>query len=237
MMKAVILDDEKRGSELLHNKLMSFRELEVIKVFNDPKVALKEMENLAFDVLFLDIEMPAMNGFEFLEHLGSFQFEVIFVTAYNQYTLDALRLHAIDYLLKPVDEDDLKDAIGSLQVRLEEKKKNTIKLTTNRQRIALNTAEGVHLIEKTHVIRVEALNNYSVFILINGKKIMVAKTLKEFEQVLADDNFIRVNRSTILNIDYAVKYKKGDGGSLELEDGTEIEVSPLKKDEVLRAIM
>jgi len=239
MFKAVILDDEARGSKLLNHKLEVFEDiLEVSAIYNDPLKALMGINEIEPDVLFLDVEMPGMNGFQFLEKLGSFDFEVIFTTAYDHYTLDALRLSAVDYLLKPVDQDDLQNAIVRLNRRMVEKavqKSDKLKKTSN-NRMALTTAEGVYLVERANIVRVEAMSNYSVFILSDSKKIVVSKTLKEFESSLDDAHFMRVNRSVIVNLDYIVKYRKGDGGTLEFSDGAEIEVSSLRKEELLKRL-
>lgn len=239
MLKAAILDDEIKGSKLLAHKLDVFEdELQVMGIFNDPEKALKNIEALGIDVLFLDVEMPGMNGFQVLERLGTFNFEVIFTTAYDSYTLDALRISAVDYLLKPVDQDDLHTAIDRLKRRVEEKtsyKEKKIEKKAN-NRLALPTAEGVYIIDKQIIVRVEAMSNYSVFLLSDNRKIVVSKTLKEYEPVLEDSHFMRINRSVIINLDYVVKYKKGDGGTLELADGTEIEVSPQKKDILLQKL-
>ena len=239
MLKAIILDDEVRGSKLLMHKLAPFADvLEVSAIFNDPYIALAAINELKPNVIFLDVEMPGLNGFQFLEKLGSFNFEVIFTTAYNQYTLDALRLSAVDYLLKPVDENELENAIRRLLKRMEEKSALIIGKTkkTNINRMALTTAEGIYLVDRTHITRVEAMSNYSVFILSDSKKIVVSKTLKEYENILNDDHFMRINRSVIVNLDYVVKYRKGDGGTLAFADGTEVEVSSLKKEELLKRL-
>ncbi|RZJ20057.1 MAG: response regulator transcription factor [Acinetobacter sp.] len=239
MLKAIILDDEARGSNLLNHKLAHFADvLEVSAIFNDPIKALAAVEQIKPNVIFLDVEMPGLNGFQFLERLGSFTFEVIFTTAYDHYTLDALRLSALDYLLKPVDEEELEKAIRRLVKRTAEKsshqtEKNKKPLST---RMALTTAEGIYLVDRNNIARVEAMSNYSVFILADSKKIVVSKTLKEYENVLDDEHFMRINRSVIVNLDYVVKYRKGDGGTLEFADGTEIEVSPLKKEELLKRL-
>ncbi|MVZ65013.1 response regulator [Sphingobacterium sp. DK4209] len=234
MIRAVILDDELKGSSLLQHKLQVFSKiLEVVSIFNDPTKALSCIVEQQPDVLFLDVEMPIMNGFQFLESLGQFDFEVIFVTAYNIYTLDALRANALDYLLKPVDHDELEKAITKLEKRingkLELRKMDAQSLKINSSRIALPTAEGIHLIKREDILRVEAMSNYSVFYLINQPKIIVSKTLKEYELLLDNPNFFRINRGVIVNLDYVVKYRKGDGGQLETIDGAELEVSSSKK--------
>lgn len=156
MIKAVILDDEIRGSNLLHHKLQEFQNsLSVDAIYNDPQKALSEIPKIEVDVLFLDVEMPFMNGFEFLEKLGQFNFEVIFVTAYNIYTLDALKANALDYLLKPVNNEELKKAISKLEQKLVQKEKlRKADLIENRphlSRIALPTAEGIHLVKKDDI--------------------------------------------------------------------------------------
>lgn len=236
MLRAAILDDEIRGSKLLAHKLAVFEsELQVVGVFNQPSLAADEVAALHIDVIFLDVEMPVMNGFQFLEKLGSFDFEVIFTTAYDSYTLDALRLSAVDYLLKPIDEEELATAITRLKKRVNEKARYKLVKPEKKpnNRLALPTAEGVYIVDKANIIRVEAMSNYSVFLLTDAKKIVVSKTLKEFEPVLDDAHFMRINRSVIVNLDFVVKYRKGDGGTLELSDGSEIEVSPQKKEALL----
>nr|WP_067053538.1 LytTR family DNA-binding domain-containing protein [Mucilaginibacter sp. L294] len=232
MLKAVILDDEERGSSLLTRKLESFEDdLEVSAVFNDPYKALSKIMDIQPDVLFLDVEMPGLNGFQFLEKLGSFNFQVVFTTAYDTYTLEALRLSAVDYLLKPIDEEELHTAIFRLKKRFsahDKKGKDADK--PSRNRLALPTAEGVYLVDKANIVRVEAMSNYSTFYLNDHKKIVVSKTLKEYENVLTDVFFLRINRSVIVNLDYIIKYRKGDGGTLEMSDGTEVEVSASRKE-------
>lgn len=232
MLKAVILDDEERGSSLLNRKLESFEdELEVAAVFNDPYKALSKIMDIQPDVLFLDVEMPGLNGFQFLEKLGSFNFQVVFTTAYDTYTLEALRLSAVDYLLKPIDEEELHTAIFRLKKRFSANDKQGKDADKpSRNRLALPTAEGVYLVDKANIVRVEAMSNYSTFYLNDHKKIVVSKTLKEYENVLTDTFFLRINRSVIVNLDYIVKYRKGDGGTLEMSDGTEVEVSASRKE-------
>lgn len=238
MIKAIILDDEIRGSGLLQHKLQEFQEfLLVAAVFNDPQEALKQIPNIEVDVLFLDVEMPFMNGFEFLEKIGQFDFEVIFVTAYNIYTLDALKANALDYLLKPVNNEELELAIRKLQKRITQKEKlkkvDLIETRPNMARIALPTAEGIHLVKRDDILRVEAMSNYSIFYLSNLSKIIVSRTLKEFELLLENTQLLRINRSVIVNLDYIVKYRKGEGGTVEMLDGSEIEVSPSKKKQLM----
>ncbi len=239
MIRAAILDDEPRGSKLLSQKLLEHdSEVDLQVIFNDPKIAVEQIRNHKIDVLFLDIEMPGMNGFQFLEKLQDFDFEVIFTTAYDTYTLEALRLSAVDYLLKPVTEEDLTSAMHRLKERLLRKKNNVIPKpigasTWTHKKLPLPTSDGIHLVEKTNIIRLEAMSNYCTFHLVENKKIVISRTLKEYEQILNEPYFIRVNRSAIINLSYVTKYKRGNGGMIEMSDGAEIEVSPQRKEELL----
>jgi two-component system LytT family response regulator len=236
MIRAVIIDDEIRGIKTLQQKLIPFADvIDVIDSFHSPFDALKQLSTIKPDVVFLDVEMPGMNGFEFLQQIGAFDFEIIFVTAYNAYTLDALRISAVDYLLKPVDDDELQAAVTRLQKRIPQKIKNTGSASKNysNNRIALPTVEGIYLINKTDILRVEAMSNYSTFYLVDNRKIVVSKTLKEYELALGDVQFLRINRSVIVNLNFVVKYRKGDGGTLEMSDGLEVEVSPQRKEELM----
>jgi len=241
MIRAVIIDDEVKGSTLLQHKLKDFSEdLTVEQIFNDPLIALTKISNLQPDVVFLDVEMPGMDGFQLLENIGQFEFEVIFVTAYHAYTLDALRVNALDFLLKPVDPDELSRAIHKLKNKIQNKKRmaaSPARFGTNHMKILLPTVEGIYFVKKSDIIKVEAMSNYSIFYQVSGTKIIVSKTLKEYEPLLERDNFIRVNRSVIVNLDYVLRYKKGDGGTLELEDGSEIEVSSSKKSLVVERLI
>lgn len=236
MITAAILDDEPRSSWLMEQKLGAFREsISIAAIYNSPEKALEEIKAHPLDILFLDVEMPDMNAFQFLERLGEFTFEVIFTTAHNTYLLDALRVSAIDYLLKPIDEEELGKAIDRLCKRITARRqfkepRPVAGKQPNQTRLALPTAEGVYLVNKSTIMYVEAMSNYSMFHITNSKKITVSKTLKEFEDALDAPGFLRVSRSVIVNLDYVVKYKKGEGGTLELTDGQEIEVSPSRKD-------
>jgi two-component system LytT family response regulator len=244
MINAAILDDEPRSSWLMEQKLIAYGDsINIGAVYNSPELALKEIKGHQLDVLFLDVEMPSMNAFQFLERLGEFSFEIVFTTAHNTYILDALRVSAIDYLLKPIDEDELKKAVDRLSKRI--KARRDVKETRpaagagkqpDQQRLALPTAEGVYFVNRSTITHVEAMSNYSIFHIANSKKITVSKTLKEFEETLGDGSFLRVSRSAIVNLDFVVKYSKGEGGTLELTDGKEIEVSPSRKEMLMERL-
>jgi two-component system, LytTR family, response regulator len=253
-MKAIIVDDEPQSIKTLEAKLrMIATDIDIVATFQDPRVALAEVKNLAPDVLFVDIEMPGLNGFQFLEQLRPYDFPVVFVTAYNQYAIRALRMSALDYLLKPIDIEELKTTIERLreQTRREappqyEDRMNVLfealKFFSNQNtnpladRIALSTQEGVLFIGVKDILRVEAMSNYSSFFLMNKQRIIVSRTLKEFEDVLLPYNFLRISRSHLVNLNQVIKYQKGDGGTLFLTDGAELAVSPQQKVELLERL-
>ncbi len=249
MIRVVLVDDEPQSCKSLAIKLKAIAEdIEIIGTYHDPERAISGIRKSTPDVVFLDIEMPGMNGFQLLENIEEFNFEVVFVTAYNEYMLNALHLSALDYLLKPVDTEELKNALTRLRkkISLQENLLHTkerlellgdaMKEQHAPKRLALATLQGIVFLKINEIIRVEALSNYSTFYLINKQKIMVSKTLKEFEPVLAMQNFFRVNRSCIVNTDYIVKYKNEDGGMLELQDGSEVGVGPHRKNELVELL-
>jgi two-component system LytT family response regulator len=246
MIRVILVDDEPQSSKALDIKLRELADdIEVIGIYNDPEKAISAIKKMKPDLVFLDIEMPGMNGFQLLEKLEQFDFEVIFVTAYNEYMLNALHISALDYLLKPVDTEELNNALARFRKRIAlqnnrlEKKEQfellseTLRDQSGPKRLAIATAQGITFLKIKEIVRVEALSNYSTFHLVNKQKIMVSRTLKDFEALLTQQNFFRVNRSCIVNTDYIIKYKNEDGGVLELHDGTEINVGPHRKNELL----
>jgi two-component system LytT family response regulator len=249
MIRVVLVDDEPQSCKSLAIKLKDVAEdVEIIGTYHDPESAISGIRKSKPDVVFLDIEMPGMNGFQLLEKMEEFDFEVIFVTAYDEYMLNALRISALDYLLKPVDTEELKNALTRLRKKISMQESaqhtkeqlallgDTLKEPHAPKRLALATLQGIVFLRVNEIIRIEALSNYSTFYLINKQKIMVSKTLKEFESVLNMQNFFRVNRSCIVNTDYILKYKNEDGGVVELQDGTEVGVGPHRKNELIELL-
>jgi two-component system LytT family response regulator len=250
-MKAILMDDELQGLNALRAKLtLMGSDVQIIATFQDPQVALQQIKTLQPDVLFLDIEMPNMNGFQLLEALRPYSFQVVFVTAYNQYAIKALRMSAFDYLLKPIDIDELRATTTRIREVLQ-KDSNPLKDerlthildTLNRfsqnklnEKIALATQEGILFLLIKDILRVEAMSNYATFFTLNKQKVIVSKPLKEFEEALIPHNFLRVNRSHLINLNYINRYKKGDGGVLTLQDGYEVEVSPQRKCELIEKL-
>ncbi|MDZ7878919.1 MAG: LytTR family DNA-binding domain-containing protein [Saprospiraceae bacterium] len=253
-MKAIIIDDELQSINTLQAKLRLITDdIDVVATFQDPREALLEVKKHAPDVLFVDIEMPGLNGFQFLEQLRPYDFPVVFVTAYNQYAIRALRMSALDYLLKPIDIDELKRTIERLR---EQTTRDTspqyddrmnvlfeaLKSFSNQNpnplsdRIALSTQQGVLFVGVKDILRVEAGGNYSSFFMLSKQRIIVSRTLKEFEDVLQSYNFLRISRSNLVNLNQIVKYQKGDGGTLFLTDSSELAVSPNYKSDLLERL-
>lgn len=244
MIRAVLIDDEPQSTKALAIKLASVAgDIDVIASICEPEKAVSALPGLSPDVVFLDIEMPGLNGFQLMEQLSELPFEIIFITAYHEYILNALRISALDYLLKPVDKEELNQTLFRLRKKLSVKqgvsqKKEQLRLLRESvhqapTRLALTTVYGIQFVKVCDIVRVEAMSNYAAFHLSNKQKIIVSKTLKEFEPVLALNNFMRVNRSSIINIEFVSGLRKTDGGSIILQDGTEVDIAPQRKQELL----
>jgi two-component system LytT family response regulator len=245
MLKAVIIDDEQESINGLRIKLATTcPEVQIIAEFTDPGDAVPFLTAAEVDVVFLDVEMPDMNGFTLLDTLSRRNFEVIMVTAYSDYALNAIKANALDYLLKPVDNDDLRIAVNKVITKRDSNKGLDKKIDDisrllrserhHNEKIMLPSAREVHFVQVGQIIRVAGENNYSVFYLSNGSKITVTKTLKDYEGVLTQHRFFRVHKSHIINPDYLVKFNKGDMFSVIMTDGSEIEVSVRRKADFLK---
>lgn len=241
-MRAVIIDDENKGRAAL-KALINLLDpsVEIIGEADSVEAGKVLIDKEEPDLVLLDIRMGDGTGFDLLEKLHFKDFNLIFTTAHEEYALRAFRYSAIDYLTKPIDPDLLLDAIHKVK---EHHKKYDLNLklealVQNRNRIqklALPSLKGIELIKKEEVIRCESANNYTVFHLRDKKQIVVTKTLKEFEEILESEGFLRIHQSHLVNLDAVVQYIKEDGGYALMEDGSKVEVSRRKKDAFLRAI-
>ncbi len=239
MIRAILIDDEKPATEVLEMKLKRLNmSVQILAKFNQPEAAVEFMRVTAFDILFLDIEMPRLNGFDLLQKFDEFHFDVIFTTAYDQYALRAFRVSALNYLLKPIEENDLKDALVSWQ----QKKIKQLQLPQIQtlhehlapkvppQRMALPTNEGHEIIEISQIIRCMADTSYTHFHLTDGRKLVICRTLKEIEQALEPNGFVRVHHSHLINPHFLRKIVKQEGGYLLMSDGAQIPVTKQKRD-------
>jgi two-component system LytT family response regulator len=245
-MKCIITDDEQNSRETLRHLLAAIApDIIVLAEAKNTQQAKGFIEKLQPDLLFLDINMPGETGIEFLEKNGPFNCQVIFTTAYNEYAIKAFRLNAIDFLLKPIDPDELEAAIkkaGVAPAKLEQEQiRNAQKMMQSSddkslQRLALPTAEGIHFVDMKNIVWLESMGAYTKFQIEGQKPIVVSRGLKEYEELLGGFSFLRVHQSNIVNLTHIRKYVKGDGGQLWMSDGVEIEVSRRKKEEVLEAL-
>ncbi len=247
MIKALIIDDEKASAELLSIKLKkATADIFITGIFHSGKAALEAMGAEEPDVIFLDIDMPGMDGITMAKKMDSENTEIIFTTAYNQYAIEAVRLQALDYLLKPIGEKELNFALLRLREKLaaKEKVKATQSMETlfakmqalnmNYNKIAIATIEGILFIPVKEIIRVESLNNYSKLYLINGKNIVASKTLKHLEEMLTPYRFFRPHKSHLINLEYITKYIRGEGGVIIMSDGSEVDVSRQRKQDFMK---
>jgi two-component system LytT family response regulator len=242
MIKCILIDDEPHNLEIL--ELLLNKNCPNITVIAKASCADKGIELITKhqpDLVFLDIEMPNKNGFEVLKNLEIINFEVIFVTAYNKYVLQAIKSCALDYLMKPVAINELVLAVEKVTTIVREKKENqklkilveNLKNTNNPQKIALPTAEELYFIATKDIIRCKGENNYTKFFLTNNTSILVSKTLKEWEDLLTSHQFIRTHQSHLINSLHVKSYVKKDGGYILMNDGSIVSVSKHRKENTL----
>lgn len=246
MIEAIIIDDEKHCCDNLVWQLGKYcPEIEVIAVSYQASEGLEQIQKNRPQLIFLDVEMPAMNGFQMLEKLDAHPFHIIFTTAYDQHALRAIRAGALDYLLKPVDKDELRAAIDKAVLSEQQVTINQLKALLTQtsknpdrtfQKIAFPTLHGYELISMADIVFCESSSNYTHVHFQDGKNLLVSKTLKEIEEILNTMPFFRTHKSWLVNLHYAVRYIKGEGGQLVVDGGTEIPVSRNRKEELLKYI-
>lgn len=243
MLRAILIDDEPDNVKLLSLQLKLYcPQVSVVAECTNSKEGLTKIKELQPDIIFLDIEMPFMNGFELLEAVGTLNFQVVFVTAYDQFAIKAFKFSALDYILKPVDARELQTAVGkaerSAKIDKEQLQMVMQQLSADdRQlpdKIALPYQNGVIFTELTKVIYCEADDNYTQFVLVDGKQYIVAKTLGSIQEILEDRNFLRVHRQYLVNLDHIVKYVKGEGNYLVMPDQKKIPVARNKKERLIK---
>lgn len=244
-VKAIIVDDEKSSIQNLQQKLTGFcPDILITGVSDKPEEAIQLIQQLRPDVIFLDIEMPRMNGLKLIEKLGDYTGEIIFTTAYNHYAVDAIRISAFDYLVKPVSITDLQNAVARLvkvkqsetKERLDILRQALSETRSQEDKIALPTSDGMEFIRVKDIIHIESSSNYSRLYMTDGKQMLVTKLLKDFEDLLLPYKFYRVHNSHLINLSYIKKYIRGDGGQVVMQDDTFIDVARRKKEEFLRLI-
>lgn len=245
LLKAILVDDELSSLQNLQQKLVEFcPDVNVIAVAQKPEDAILLIQQHKPDVIFLDIEMPRINGFRMLEELGEPDFDIIFTTAYNHYAVDAIRISAFDYLTKPIAIKELQNAIerlvkhrqGRTKDKLDVLRQSLSSSKSQEDKIAIPTSDGLDFILIKTIIHIESSSNYCKLFFADGKSLLVTKLLKDFEDMLVPYNFYRVHNSHLINLAYIKKYIRGEGGQVMMQNGDIIDVARRKKEEFLKLI-
>ena len=244
-MNAIIVDDELSVRNAIIALIREYYpDIHIIATADTIKDGYEAIIKHEPDLLFLDIELPDGNGFELLKKVDPVSFKVIFITGHQEYALDAIKVSALDYILKPFDTDELRSAMEKARevINHEEQQLKLQALTENLQskkvlkRIILHVSDHLQLVSVSDIIRAKADSNYTHFWLSGGQQIMVSRTIKEYDSLLSGSGLIRVHQSHLVNILYIDKFIKRDKGYLQLKDGTLIPVSPNLKKQVLQAL-
>lgn len=245
MLKAIIIDDELNGRIALRQKLKAFcPDVELVGEAAGGEEGLVLIRKVEPDIIFLDIEMPRMNGFDMLQHLDHQPFHLVFTTAFDQYAIRAIKHAAFDYLLKPVNIEELQQCIANIQQHPTSRKTPGQVATLNQQlhlrdavgKITISTLEGHLFFDLADILYLEAQRNYTVLHFVSRPKLTASKTLKELEELLPDNLFFRVHHAYIINLRHIRKYIKGDGGQIEMQNGDVLDVARRRKEAFLQLI-
>lgn len=245
MIKTIIIEDELQSSQLLELMLKEFSDaIEVVDNCNTPAKGIISIQKHTPDLVFLDIEMPRMNGFEMLKKIAPVDFNIIFTTAYNKYAINAIKLSALDYLLKPIDKMELSIAIKKCLQSMEQKNmgykmdillKNIGRQNAMDKTLTLTSTEGVRFIRMKDIVRLEAHGRYTKFYLTNKEDILTSRTLGDFEEILTENEFFRIHETHIINLFYIDRFHKGNNYVL-LTDKTELPLARRRKEEFMKLI-
>jgi len=244
-MNVILIDDEAAIRNAIRSLLAeNFPDINILATAGNIQEGYDAIINNKPDLLFLDIELPDGTGFDLLKKFPRVPFKIIFVTGHHEYALDAIKVSALDYVLKPIDTDELCHAVEKARVVINEQEQQLKlqALSENLQgkkvlkRIILSTSDHLQIVSVSDIVRAEADSNYTSFTLSGGKHILVSRTIKEFESLLSGSGLIRVHQSHLVNITYIDRFVKKDGGYLLLKDNTKVPVSPILKKQVLQAL-
>lgn len=239
MLSCIIVDDELKSRESLKILVEDFCQgIEVKALCQDVGEALEAIKTYNPDVVFLDIHLQRETGFDLLTRLKDFDFEVIFTTAYSEYAIKAFKFSAIDYLLKPIDIEELKASIAKVEkrksdniaARIEQLMQNLKSGSSDNYKLALPTSDGLVFVKVPDILYCEASSNYTEIVMSDSKKYIVSRTLKEYEDMLVDQNFYRIHHSYLINLNAIKKYVRGDGGYVVMSNDKSLDVSKRKKD-------
>lgn len=246
MLKAVIIEDEKISREVLNNYIVKYcPDVEVLGSADDITKGIACINKYKPDIVFLDIEMPKGNGFDLLEKIDNITFKTIFVTAFSNYAIRALNLSAAYYILKPVSIDELVKAVEKVKKLRQEKNQwsptrvllENIQTTVKQnKKIVLPLLDGFEMVEVKDIVWCGANDNFTAFHFLSGKTMLICRTLKFYQELLSDYDFIRIHKSHMINKNHIVKYNKGKGGSLTMADGSHLDISPGYKDNLMNVL-
>lgn len=238
MKKVLIIDDEKPTRDFIKRLIDSYHfEVEVFTDGENVATGIDAIKRLQPDLVILDIQMPDGNGFDVLKSISAINFEVIFITAFQEYAIQAIKFSALDYILKPIDSEELKQAIdnalNTILRKTDDSQLNVLQHNMQlnaKRKLILKTQESVHIVEIDDIIRCEADKNYTLFYFTNIKKILVSRTLKDFDVLLAGLTFFRAQQSHLINLNYVERYDRQDG-TIIMKDGSAIPLSLARKEQ------
>lgn len=242
MINTILIDDEQDSLDDLHETIGKYcREVNVLGGFSNPTQGLDAIRQLKPDLIFLDVQMPGMSGFELLEQISSIQFEVIFVSAFDRYAIKAIRFSALDYLVKPIDVDELMRAVARVKERknqnsfsIQSALHNNARLKSGViERVAVPSADGIDFFEIKDIIFCKADGCYTIIYLKGKQQKIVTRVLKDFEDFLSESGFCRVHNSFLINLRHVRRYIRGEGGYVIMTDDHHVDISRRRKDEFL----
>ncbi|MBC7890288.1 MAG: response regulator transcription factor [Ferruginibacter sp.] len=243
MIKAIIIDDEQHCVDRLTGLLTNQHAgtIQLLAPVSSVKDGTRVINEQQPDLIFLDVQINDRTGFDLLRECGTINFKIIFTTAYDRYAIQAIKFSAIGYLLKPIDEDDLEEALNKLKETSVENTSlmagviaNNLSQPAKKKKLTIPSGNELLFLNIEEIVRCHSDINYTTIYKNDKQKIVVAKTLKEFEEILTDQDFFRIHNSDLINLACIKSYNKGKGGSVVLQDGTELEVSTRRKEEFLK---
>jgi len=246
MLRCIIIDDERHARESLSRLLAKpGNEIEIVAQCENIAEAEKAVIKYKPDLIFLDVEMPNGNGFDFLTRLKEVNFEIIFVTAFSQYAIQAIRFSALDFLLKPVVAEDISEALKRASNRMAQHQRqlqieallHNMNYLNADKKIALPTMAGLEFVTLGNIIRCESDNTYTVFHLVDKRKIIVSKSIGDYEEMLRDYHFLRVHQSHLINLRHVKNYQKGEGGLIVMDDNSAVDVSRRRKEQLISRLL
>jgi len=243
MLNIVIIEDEEKTLHFISNIINEYCSgTQIIGTASDARSAVELLQNIKPDLVLSDINLPDGTSFDILNRLEEIDFKIIFITAFEEYAIKAIKFSALDYLVKPIDPQELISVIKKAGEHIE-RENNNLKLKTlllnvrdfseKLKKIVLKTSDSIYIIDVQDIIRCESDSSYTLFFIKDGRKIMVSKVLKDYDELLSDSGFLRVHKSHLVNLNHINKFNKADGGFLEMKDNSNVPVSQRKRDMIL----